>query len=161
MRKTLIFTIATFTAIGATAAYADKGLKSADTSGDGFISLEEMQSAHSARVEERFARMDTDADGLLSESEIAAAREARRGERGERRGERRRKMNPERIVERLDTDGSGSVSLAELEAKRDNPDAAAFQTADVDGSGELDASEIKQMIKTRRDARRAEREAQK
>ncbi len=58
------------------------------------------------------------------------------------------------MFERLDADGNGSVSLEELDGKRSSPDATAFQAADADASGELDASEMHAMMKARRAERR-------
>lgn len=155
MRTKTVFAIATLAALGATAAYADKGVKDADASGDGFVSLDEFKSAHSARIEERFVRMDANADGLLSEEEMQAARRDRRGARDQRRGDRHPgKRNPEQVFERLDADGNGSLSLEELDGKRFSPDTATFQAADLDGSGELDATEMDAMMKARREERR-------
>ena len=155
MRTKTVFAIATLAALGATAVYADKGMKDADASGDGFVSLDEFKSAHSARIEERFVRMDANADGLLSEEEMQAARRDRRGARDQRRGDRHPgKRNPEQVFERLDADGNGSLSLEELDGKRFSPDTATFQAADLDGSGELDATEMDAMMKARREERR-------
>ena len=155
MRTKTVFAIATLAALGATAVYADKGIKDADTSGDGFVSLDELKSAHSARIEERFARMDANADGLLSEDEMKAAKKARRGDH-DKKGDGRHhgKRNPEEMFKRLDADGNGSVSLEELDGKRSSPDATTFQAADADGSGELDASEMHAMMKARGAERR-------
>ncbi len=98
MRTKTVFAIATLAALGATAVYADKGVKDADASGDGFVSLDEFKSAHSARIEERFVRMDANADGLLSEEEMKAARRDRRGARDQQRGDRPHgKRNPEEM----------------------------------------------------------------
>ena len=155
MRTKTVFAIATLAALGATAAYADKGVKDADASGDGYVSLEEFKSAHSARIEEHFVRMDANADGLLSEEELKAAKKDRRGDRDKQRGDRRQgKKNPEEMFKRLDADSNGSLSLEELDGKRFSPDTATFQAADLDGSGELDATEMDAMMKARREERR-------
>lgn len=155
MRTKTVFAIATLAALGATAVYADKGMKDADASGDGFVSLDEFRSAHSARVEEHFVRMDADADGLLSEEEMKAAKKNRRGDRDKQRGDRRQgKKNPEEMFKRLDADSNGGLSLEELDGKRFSPDAATFQAADADESGELSATEMHAMMKARRDERR-------
>lgn len=155
MRTKIVFAIATLAALGATAVYADKGMKDADASGDGFVSLDEFKSAHSARIEEHFVRMDANADGLLSEEEMKAAKKDRRGDRDKRRGDRHHgKRNPQEVFERLDADGNGSLSLEELDGKRFSPDTATFQAADLDGSGELDATEMDAMMKARREERR-------
>lgn len=160
MRSKTVFAIFALATLGATAVYAEKGMKDADASGDGFVSLDEFKSAHSARIEEQFVRMDSDSDGLLSQDEIAAARKARRGDRDKKRdGDRRQgKRNPAEMFKRLDADDSGGVSLAELDGKRFSPDAATFQAADADGSGELDQAEMHAMMKAGSAERRAERQ---
>lgn len=144
MRNKLLLTIFTVATLGATAVYADKNMADADVSGDGYVSLDEFKSAHDARVEERFTKMDANADGLLSEDEMKSAKKDRRGDR------HRGRKNPEEKFNELDADGSGSVSMQELSADRFTPDAATFQAADIDGSGELDASELHAMKKERR-----------
>ena len=156
-----VLAVAAVAALGATAAYAERGLEKADTSGDGFVSLDELKAAHSARIEEHFSRMDSNADGLLSEEEIKAAHETRRGGHdGMRKGKHHGKRSPEEMLERLDADGNGSVSLDELEGKRFSPDAATFRAADSDSSGGLDANELHTIIKAHRDERRAAREGE-
>lgn len=155
MRTKIVVSVITLAALGATAVYAEKHMKDADANDDGFVSLAEMKSAHNARLEERFARLDTNADGMLSDDEMAAAKEARRGDRDKRRdGRRHGKGNPEKMFSKLDADGSGGLSLAELEGKRFSPDINAFQAADINGSGELDATEMQAMMKARRAERR-------
>lgn len=159
MRTKTVLAIFALATLGATAVYAEKGMKDADASGDGFVSLDEFKSAHSARIEEQFVRMDANADGLLSEEEMKAARKARRGDRDKQRGDRRQgKRNPAEMFKRLDADDSGGVSLAELDGKRFSPDADTFQAADSDASGELDQAEMHAMMKARSAERRAERQ---
>lgn len=65
------------------------------------------------RVEARFARADSNRDGFVTREEIQARVEARRGQRQERRGERR-----ERRFEQLDSNNDGVLSRAEFEAPR-------------------------------------------
>lgn len=150
-----IASLASLAAIGATTVQAERDIQDVDTSGDGYVSIDELKAAHSARIEEHFARVDTNADGLLSENEMAAAREARRDDRGKNRGERRNdKRDPAEMFSRLDADGSGGLSLIELDSKRFSPDQTAFRAADADGSGELDAAEMQAMMKARRGDRR-------
>lgn len=148
--------IAAVAVLGAGAAYAAGPMKNADTNNDGFVSLDEMKAAHSARIEKHFARADTNGDGLLSEEERAEAREARREHMKDRRQHRRHmRADPEQIVERLDTDGSGSISLKEFEGRRFAPDPEHFAAADSDGNGELDAAELGEMMAARRAKRHA------
>lgn len=132
-------------ALGVTVASAQhRGLDAADTDGDGAISLAEFEAAHAARVRERFARMDRNDDGLLSGDELKHDRRGRHpGPRG------RHHPDPERMVEHLDTDGSGGVSLAEMDGRRMMPTADEFYAADKDGSSELDAAELADLLESR------------
>ncbi|NNF51906.1 MAG: EF-hand domain-containing protein [Gammaproteobacteria bacterium] len=146
--------IAAVAALGAGAAFAAGPMKNADNDGDGYVSLAEAKAAHAARVEEHFAKADTDGDGLLSEAERKAAHKAKREKMKERRDHRRdKRRDPENIVERLDVDGSGSVSMSELEGRRFAPDAETFTAADTNGNGELDAAELGAMMQARRSER--------
>ncbi|HNP37351.1 MAG TPA: EF-hand domain-containing protein [Woeseiaceae bacterium] len=150
MRTKTVFAVAALAALGATAVYADKGMKDADADGDGFVSLDEFKSAHSARIEEHFMRMDTNADGLLSEEEMTAAKKDRRANHRKQRSDQRHdKRNPEETFKRLDVDNNGSLSFEELDGKHFSPDVAMFQAADADGSGELNATEMHAMMQAR------------
>lgn len=142
--------IAVIAALGVTAAYAGNGMKNADRmkaadlDSDGLISLAEFEAAHNARIQEHFARIDTNSDGYLSEDEMQAAGRGRHDMMDG--GRHRHDMSPEKALKKLDTDGSGSVSLQEFEGKRFSPDAETFMAADEDGSGELDAGELQAMM---------------
>lgn len=150
MKSKTIF--ATLTLLCVSAAFAGS-LMDADTDQDGMITLDEFKAMHNARVEAQFARLDTDADGYISAEEMAAAPRRSR-DQGGRRGPHKER-NPEKAFERLDADGSGGLSLQELEGKRFAPDSDAFFAADSDGSGELDMNELHAMKKANRSERRA------
>jgi Ca2+-binding EF-hand superfamily protein len=157
MNNKLIFAVTAV--LGSTAALAGGNLKDADTDGDGFISQAEFTASYNKGLAERFARVDSNADGLLSEEELGAVKKERHA--GSHREEAHRKghaMSLEKVVEHHDTDGDGSLSLAEMEAMRFSPDAQAFATADTNGSGTLDAAELKAMMDARRAAYRAARD---
>ncbi len=154
--------IAAVAALGAGAVFAAGPMKKADTDGDGYVSLDEMKAAHSAHIEAHFAAMDSNGDGLLSEAERKAAHESRRERHMERRQHRRElRRDPKHIVEHLDTDGSGSVSLDEFQGRRFAPDAETFAAADRDGDGELDAAELGELMTTRRAERRMLRDGRR
>ncbi|MEM6856940.1 MAG: hypothetical protein AAF559_03640 [Pseudomonadota bacterium] len=107
------------------------GFEQADTDGDGVITLDEAKAKSAerfakmdanadgslsredreARAANRLAGSDTDQDGEISPQEMTAAREKREAERAERRAEMQTTL-----FERLDSDGSGGLSQAELEA---------------------------------------------
>ena len=72
-----------------------------DANADGQITMEEMQ----ARGEARMAKIDTDSDGFFSEDEAVAAATARAKERHAR------------MVERMDADKDGKLSLDEMKPK--------------------------------------------
>ena len=150
-------TLAAIAVLAAGTAFAAGPMKDADKDGDGFVSLEEAKAAHEARVEEHFAKADTDGDGLLSEEERKAAHKAKREQMKARRDHRRSRSmrrDPEKIVERLDVDGSGSVSMSEFDGRRFAPDADTFTQADTNGNGELDAAELDALMKARRSERK-------
>ncbi|MEL6485767.1 MAG: hypothetical protein AAFQ13_01295 [Pseudomonadota bacterium] len=114
-----------------TGRHAGPGFEQADANGDGIITLDEAKAKSAerfakmdanadgalsredreARAAQRFAESDTNQDGEISPEEMTVAREKREAERAERRAERQAMM-----FERLDTDGSGGLSQAELEA---------------------------------------------
>lgn len=158
MNNKLIFAITAV--LGSTAALAGGDLKDADTDGDGFISQAEFTASYNQGLAERFARIDSNADGLLSEEELGAAKKERYAGRHREAGHRKgHPVSPEKVVEHHDTNGDGSLSLAEMEAMRFAPDAQAFATADADGSGTLDAAELQAMMGEHRAAQRAARDS--
>lgn len=96
-----------------------------DANADGQITMEEMQ----ARGDARLAKIDTDGDGFVSEAEAVEAARARAKDRHAR------------MVERLDADKDGKLSLQELKPKGDRG-ARMFERADADKSGGISQEEF-------------------
>lgn len=107
-----------------------------DADGSGTLSADEVEGT---RLAEHFAEIDTDGDGELTKEELKAGHKGRKGKRG--KGKRGKK---------LDKDGNGSLSAAEVEGTRL---AEAFSEIDADGDGELSKEEMK----AAHEARHAER----
>jgi Ca2+-binding EF-hand superfamily protein len=101
-----------------------------DTNGDGQISADEFRAAHPQAPADLFTKLDTNKDGQLSPDEL-------RGMRAQAAAAMR-----QRLVERLDTDHNGSVSLAELQAARPGVTAEQFNRLDRNGDGQLTADEL-------------------
>lgn len=99
-----------------------------DSDGDGRVTREEMD-AHAA---ERFASADANNDGKLDAEELAAAGEARKAERAQSR--------VERMLERLDADGDGTLSEAELSSN--DRAKSFFDRLDSDGDGAVSTEEF-------------------
>jgi len=107
-----------------------------DTDGSGTLSAAEVEGT---RIAEHFSEIDADGDGELSKEELKAARKGRKGKRGKGK--------------RLDKDGNGTLSAAEVEGTRL---AEHFSEIDADGDGELSREEMR----AAHEARRAERFAE-
>lgn len=97
-------------------AHREARFASSDSDGDGKLSVTEiaaqMRAEADRRAERMVARMDTDGDGFLAADEIGR-RGPGRGhgdDHGDRAG---------RFFDRADTDGSGGLTLEELQAIRD------------------------------------------
>ncbi|HXV39823.1 MAG TPA: EF-hand domain-containing protein [Steroidobacteraceae bacterium] len=112
-----------------------------DTNGDGSVDLAEMQAAKADFTVEQFNKADANGDGLLSRDELRQAHHRAR-------------------FGRLDQDGNGSVSLAELQAAKPEVTAEKFATMDADGNGQVTPEEMRAMHKERH-RRHAERQDKK
>ena len=121
-----------------------------DVNGDGQLSAADRE----AKRAERFAKTDTDGNGQLSLAEMTAAREAHKAKRAERGGERRaeragrgeagkrggrRGQMAGRMMDRIDTDQSGTISQTEFTAAA----LARFDAADANSDGTVTADEHK------------------
>jgi len=94
-----------------------------DANNDGTVSAEEFNNR-----QDRFARADADGNGLLTAEEMMAT--------GREREERR----VARMIERLDSDGDGALSQAEIEDRR-NP-ARMFERLDANEDGVVSEEEF-------------------
>lgn len=106
-----------------------------DTDADGKITAAELQ----ARAAARFAEADTNGDGMLSAEELQASADERRAER---RAER-----TERMIERLDENDDGQLSLEELPERRGQD--RMFERLDTDGDGAVSEEEFAKLKDTR------------
>lgn len=114
-----------------------------DANADGALSMDELQ----APLAERFAAIDGNGDGALSPEEMQAMRpmgkDGMRSPRGMKRGAvtpEMRQARAEAIMERMDADGDGLLSLDELAAEP-NADRI-FERIDADGDGTISKEEF-------------------
>lgn len=142
MNKLMIVSVTTFTIIGvglsATgSAFADdkkrkgKGkrginIERIDTDKSGAISLEEFASVGLGKM----IAADKDGDGILSTDEISAEMEAERKRRRE-----------EAMMKRLDVNGDGSITVAELQDRMNKQ----FAVLDRNSDGSLSTEELRKM----------------
>jgi Ca2+-binding EF-hand superfamily protein len=110
-----------------------------DADGNGSVTLEELQGAGEAR----FAQADTDGDGALNRDELIA------------RGAARIEARVDRMLERMDSDGDGVLTQAEMIEAREgregrggrhgrggpNPERM-FERLDADGDGAVTEAEF-------------------
>ncbi|MEX0279574.1 MAG: EF-hand domain-containing protein [Arenibacterium sp.] len=102
-----------------------------DRDGNGEVTLEELRGARDAR----FQASDVNGDGVLSRDEIMS-------------GVTKRQMaRIDKMIERFDKDGDGSLSLDELPERRRGGDRAErmFEHADLDGNGTLSRAELEEV----------------
>jgi len=95
-----------------------------DTDGDGNYSFEEMQEAHPDLTQDQYAAFDADKDGKLTRPEL-------------KQGFGRE------MFSRIDKDGSGGVSLSEMQSHRSGATQEDFAKLDTDGNGQLSQDELK------------------
>jgi len=103
---------------------------SADSDGDGFLTVEELQAAKAAEQQERLAQhfdeLDSDADGVLTEAEMPTQGSGRKAG-----------------ITHLDSDGDGVVTLEEFQAvPRGRPHSLPLDRLDNDGDGMISEAEF-------------------
>jgi len=113
-----------------------------DRDGSGEITQNEL----AAMGQSRFDARDSNGDGVLDKSELLAA------------AAQRNEARVDRMMDRLDANGDGAISLEEMEARR-NTDRV-FARMDADGSGGLSEAEFEEG-KERITQRMKERRSQK
>lgn len=124
-----------------------------DANGDGVI--DRAEAAKSPRLAERFDRLDRNGDGRLDAGERPQRRHGHRGGKRPQHG-------AQRDHARLDTDGDGRLSRAEVEAgatgrgKRANPLVEHFAAIDANRDGYLVRSEIRAWHERQRPQREAQ-----
>ncbi|RVT86713.1 hypothetical protein DXV76_01090 [Rhodobacteraceae bacterium CCMM004] len=110
-----------------------------DRNGDGLLTAEDF----AAHAQARFAEADTDGNGLLSADEVRA------------RAAQRSASRAERMIDRLDSNGDGQLSLAEIEERRRGPGPERMiDRFDTDGDGALSAAEFETAVAERGGHRR-------
>lgn len=105
-----------------------------DADGNGAVTPEELRAYGTAQAAERFAAADANGDGRLTAEEMAAAANTRIADRSAR------------MIERLDTDGDGAISIEELTARSEEHGDGRrgqrfFGRLDTDGDGAISAEE--------------------
>ena len=97
-----------------------------DTNKDGKLSAEELAALRTGHM----AAADTDKDGTLTRDEMVAFRQQQAGERAGK------------AFDRMDADGDGRLSLAEMDSRKGPSPERMIKRADTDGDGVLSKAEV-------------------
>lgn len=125
------------------------GLKALDTNGDGQISRDEAK-GHTW-LEKNFDQIDTNHDGQLSKDELAAWHKAHKGEMREKMAQRF-----DAKFKAADKDNDGSLTKDEVQAGMPRL-AKNFDQIDANHDGKITEDEIRAYMKSRHDARKAQK----
>lgn len=138
---------------------AAKLIKTADTNGDGSLSLDEIKAALNGKsttsadaLSQAFAKLDTNGDGQLSASELTSALDAKKAAHGGHHAPPAPPSSTDvanQLISAADTNGDGALSVAEVEkvlgvSSTDATDTltAAISKLDTNGDGKLSATEL-------------------
>ena len=99
-----------------------------DANNDGKLTQDEIAAYRAAKI----AEMDTDKDGNLSEAELIAAQQKRKADRESRQAKR--------MIERMDANKDGILSLEEMTPTADRG-VKMFKRIDADGDGVITKAE--------------------
>ena len=135
--------------------YGDKQAKFAemDTNGDGAVSLDELTTNATARIQEKFTKMDANGDGQITEDELTSRKgKGKKGKHGGKHGGKYGgkyggkhggkyggKYGGIMSFDSLDANDDGTVALDELTAYAQE----IFTKMDANGDGQVTKDEIK------------------
>lgn len=156
---------------------ASRLMSALDTDGDGNLSLEEATSADDADASKAFGALDADGDGALTLSELSTALESAGGPPpggappggpppggpppGGAQGASA-EDDASKLVDALDTNGDGTVSLDEMLAQFGDEESEAatkaFATLDSDGDNAVSLQELTSAVSAYAQATRGERQ---
>jgi hypothetical protein len=115
-------------ALAALAGAADRG--PVDSNKDGAIDFAEMQARRPNLTIEQFNAMDKDHNGQVTREEMRAA------------GKDRMEARAAERFKKLDANGDGGVTQAEIDAARKQGEAERFKKLDTNGDGKLSQAEM-------------------
>ena len=111
-----------------------------DTNGDGLVTQDEIDAMGAARI----AEIDADGDGRVTAEDLAAVAAARVENASEQMAARAAERTT-RMIERLDTDGDGALTQAELEEgfqRRGSDRGNMIERLDTDGDSAISKAEF-------------------
>lgn len=123
-------------------------LQKMDLNEDGALDRTELTQGFYNKARERLQKADTNGDGLADKSELKALHQAKREARGERQDRRagkrfkgKSKRHQKRFA-RVDANGDGRLSLAEMQSAADQRISRMFERMDANLDGVLSADEL-------------------